>query len=116
MHQSNLFTSLGLAFERKQIPRECHVDEAPFLRSYNRRFARISRDAQKAWRPAPENLERIVSNDNVVQWDGRRLQIHPQRRRYSFAGAKVQIYQALNGRVSLYYRDTRLQHSNLAGG
>ena len=95
-----------------------------FIADYNRRFARAPRQTEKAWRPAPENLERIccfthqriVSNDNVVQWDGRRLQIHPQPRRYSFAGAKVQIYQALNGRVSLYYRDTRLQHSNLTGG
>jgi transposase len=112
-----------------RLANACDLDAANrvlarFLADYNRRFARIPRDAQKAWRPAPENLERIccfaheriVSNDNVVQWDGRRLQIHPQRRRYSFAGAKVQIYQALNGRVSLYYRDTRLQHSNLAGG
>jgi transposase len=94
-----------------------------FVADYNRRFARTPRDAEKAWRPAPQNLERIccftheriVSNDNVVQWNGQRLQIHPQPRRYSFAGAKVQIYQALNGRVSLYYRDTRLEHSNLAG-
>jgi transposase len=112
-----------------RLANACDLDAANrvlarFLADYNRRFARIPRDPQKAWRPAPENLERIccfaheriVSNDNVVQWDGRRLQIHPQRRRYSFAGAKVQIYQALNGRVSLYYRDTRLQHSNLAGG
>ena len=95
-----------------------------FVADYNRRFARTPREAEKAWRPAPQNLERIccftheriVSNDNVVQWDGQRLQIHPQPRRYSFAGAKVQIYQALNGRVSLYYRDTRLEHSYLAGG
>ena len=95
-----------------------------FVTDYNRRFARTPRQAEKAWRPAPQNLERIccfthdriVSNDNVVQWDGRRLQIHPQPRRYSFAGAKVQICHALNGRISLYYRNTRLPHSNLAGG
>jgi len=95
-----------------------------FLADYNRRFARSPREAEKAWRPAPQNLERIccfthqrvVSNDNVVQWDGQRLQIHPQPRRFSFAGATVQIHQALNGRLSLYYRDTRLEHSNLAGG
>ena len=95
-----------------------------FVADYNRRFARTPRESGKAWRPAPQNLERIccftheriVSNDNVVQWDGRRLQIHPQPRRYSFAGAKVQICHALDGRVSLYYRDTRLEHSNLAGG
>jgi transposase len=95
-----------------------------FIADYNRRFARPPREAEKAWRPAPGNLERIccftheriVSNDNVVQWDGQRLQIHPQSRRYSFAGAKIQIYQALDGRVSLYYGDTRLEHRNLNRG
>ena len=95
-----------------------------FVADYHRRFARTPRDAEKAWRPAPQNLERIccctheriVGNDNVVQWDGQQLQIHPQPRRFSFAGAKVQICHALDGRVSLYYRDTRLEHSNLAGG
>ena len=107
----------------------CDLDSANrvlqrFVADYNRRFARIPRETEKAWRSAPQNLERIccfaheriVSNDNVVQWDGRRLQIHPQPRRFSFAGAKVQIYRALNGRISLYYRDTRLDHSNLTGG
>jgi transposase len=95
-----------------------------FISDYNRRFARAPRDAEKAWRTAPENLDRIccfthqriVSNDNVVQWGRQRLQIHPQPRRFSFAGATVQIHQALNGRVSLYYRDTRLEHSHLTGG
>jgi len=58
----------------------------------------------------------VVSNDNVVQWDGRRFQIPQQARRFSFAGAKVHIYQALDGRVSLYYGDTRLEHSALPGG
>lgn len=89
-----------------------------FIADYNRRFARTPREATKAWRPAPENLERIcsflhqrtVSNDNVVQWEGRRFQIPPQNRRFGFAGAKVQLYQALDGRVSLYYGDTRLEH------
>lgn len=112
-----------------RLANACDLDSANvvlrrFVADYNRRFARPPRAAEKAWRPAPQNLERIccftheriVSNDNVVQWDGQRLQIHPQPRRYSFAGAKVLIHQALNGRVSLYYRDTRLEHSNLAGG
>lgn len=97
---------------------------AGFLADYNRRFARRPRETELAWRPAPQNLERIccftheriVSNDNVIQWEGRRLQIHPQPRRYSFAGAKVQIHQALDGRLALFYGDTRLEHSNLAGG
>ena len=95
-----------------------------FMADYNRRFARLPREATTAWRAAPENLdriccfvhERIVSNDNVVQWEGRRFQIPQQARRFSFAGAKVHIYQALDGRISLYYGNTRLEHSAVSGG
>lgn len=107
----------------------CDLDSAnrvlrKFIADYNRRFARASREAAKTWRSAPEDLarvcafrhERIVSNDNVVQWEGRRLQIPPQNRRFSFAGAKVQLYQALDGRVSLYYGDTRLEHIAMPPG
>jgi hypothetical protein len=69
-----------------------------FLSDYNRRFGRAPREAEKAWRPAPENLDRIccfvhersVSNDNIVQWEGRTFQIPPQPQRFSFAAAKVQ--------------------------
>ena len=54
-----------------------------FIADYNRRFSRRPRKYQTAWRAAPENLERIccfvhervVSNDNIVQWKGRRFQI-----------------------------------------
>jgi transposase len=95
-----------------------------FIADYNRRFARQPREIATAWRPAPENLERIccflheriVSNDNVVQWEGRRFQIPQQARRFTFAGAKVQIYQALNGRVALYYGHTRLEHFPMPEG
>jgi transposase len=90
-----------------------------FIADYNRRFARQPREKATAWRPAPENLQRIccfvhqriVSNDNVVQWEGRRFQIPQQARRFSFAGAQVHIYQDLRGRVALYYGDTRLEHA-----
>ncbi|HKQ88872.1 MAG TPA: ISNCY family transposase [Candidatus Acidoferrales bacterium] len=95
-----------------------------FIADYNRRFARAPRETAKAWRRAPKDLtrvcafrhDRVVSNDNVVQWEGRRLQIPPQQRRFSFAGATVQLYQALDGRVSLFYGDTRLEHTNASGG
>ena len=84
---------------------------------YNRRFARSAREQDQAWRPTPQELdriccfvhERIVSNDNVVQWDGRRLQIPPQPQRFSFAGARGQLYQTLEGHLSLYYKTTPLR-------
>ena len=105
-----------------RLAQACDLDSANavlrvFMADYNRRFARRPREIQTAWRPAPENLDRIccfvhsrvVSNDNIVQWEGRRFQIPPQGQRFSFAGAKVSLHQALDGRVSLYYGDTKLQ-------
>jgi len=107
-----------------RLAQACDLDSANavlrnFLADYNRRFARCPREMPSAWRPAPENLDRIccfvhqrvVSNDNIVQWDGLRFQIPQQGQRFTFAGAKVHLYQALDGRVSLYYGDTRLQHT-----
>ena len=78
-----------------------------------------AREATKAWRPAPENLDRIccflhqrsVGNDNVVPGDGRRLPIPPQPHRFSFAGAKVQLYESLHGYIAIYYGETKLLHS-----
>ena len=92
-----------------------------FLPDYNRRFGRAPRETEKAWRPAPQNLDHIccfhhqrsVGNDNVVQWDGRRFQIPPQPQRFSFAGAKVQLVESLEGRISIFYGNTKL---HLAGG
>jgi len=52
----------------------------------------------------------------AVQRQGHRFQIPQQDRRFSFAGAKVQIHQMLNGQLSLYYGDTRLQDSALPIG
>jgi hypothetical protein len=90
-----------------------------FLPDYNRRFGRAPRDTEKAWRPAPGNLdhiccfhhERSVSNDNVIQWDGRHFQIPPQPHRFSFAGAKVQLVESLEGKVAIYYGENKLHHT-----
>ena len=88
-----------------------------FLPDYNRRFGRAPASTEKAWRTAPRELdriccfrhERIVSNDNVVQWEGRRFQIPPQPHRFSFAGARVQLVQDLDGRIAVYHGNTKLQ-------
>ena len=90
-----------------------------FLPDHNRRFGRAPRETEKAWRPAPQNLDhiccfhhqRLVSNDNMVQWDGRRFQIPPQPQRFSFAGAKVQLHESLEGKVAIYYGENKLQHT-----
>ena len=97
-------TSTTAAPARPRLAQAQDLDSAnavlrKFLADYNRRFAKKPREMETAWRPAPDRLdriccfvhERIVSNDNVVQWQGRRFQIPQQARRFSFAGAKVQI-------------------------
>lgn len=102
----------------------CDLDSANrvlqhFIADYNRRFARPARQSEIAWRPAPKDLDRIccfqhariVSNDNVVQWDGHRFQIPPHPRRFSFAGAKVQLYQNLKGEIAIYCGETKLNHT-----
>ena len=107
-----------------RLAQACDLDSANavlsrFLADYNRRFGRRPRETATAWRTAPPDLDRIccfvhprvVSHDNIVQWAGRSFQIPPQGRRFSFAGAKVKLYHALDGRVSLYYGDTKLQHT-----
>ncbi len=52
-----------------------------------------------------------------MQWQGRLFQIPPQPKRFSFAGDKVQIYESLEGEVSIYYANTKLHHAvtNLTG-
>jgi len=117
--QDRLRSELRLARAHDQLSANAVLRR--FLPDYNRRFGRAPVQAEKAWRPAPRDLdriccfihERIVSNDNVVQWEGRRFQIPPQPRRFSFAGARVQLEQNLAGRVALYHGDTRLQVHSL---
>jgi transposase len=120
--QDRLTSELRLAQARDMLSANAVLRK--FIADYNRPFGRRPRETATAWRVAPQHLERIcclvheriVSNDNIVQWEGRRFQIpqHPQR--FSYAGAKVQIYQALNGHLTFYYGDTRLQHSAFSGG
>jgi len=51
-----------------------------------------------------------------VQGDGRRFQVPQQARRFSFSGAKVQIQQAPNRRLSFDCGDTRPEHAAYPGG
>ena len=57
------------------------------------------------------NHQRSVSKDNVVQWDGRRFQIPPQPHRFSFAGARIQLLESLEGKVAIYYGNNELHHT-----
>jgi transposase len=70
-------------------------------------FARAPRDSAPAWRPAPRHLDRIlacrywrvVGRDNVVSIPGHTLQIPPGPHRRSYARARVEVRELLDGRL-----------------
>ena len=87
-----------------------------FLADFRARFARAPSTTRAAWRPAPRNLdhvlscryERIVARDNTVQLGARCVQIPPGPRRRSYAGCRVEVRELLDGRVVVLYQNVVL--------
>jgi len=86
-----------------------------FIKGFNRRFALSPKDSQKAWRKVPKDLDldRIISfrytptvgNDNTVRLGGLILDIPPGPQGRSYAKAKVESRQLLNGSWRIYYKN-----------
>lgn len=82
---------------------------------YNQRFALPARQSEKAWRPVPKtlDLDRIisfhypakVSLDNTVRLGGLLLDVPPGPYGRSYAKARVEVRQLLNGSWKIYYQD-----------
>jgi hypothetical protein len=89
--------------------------QSVFLKDFNRRFALTPRESQKAWREVPKglDLDRIISfrytatvgNDNTVRLGGLILDLPPGPQRRSYAKAKVEARQLLNGSWRIYAQD-----------
>lgn len=83
---------------------------------HNRRFAIAPADASPAWRAVRRgtDLERLCSfhyeatvlNDNTVRLSGLVIDIPPGPRQRSYAGARVEVRQFLNGSWRVYLGDT----------
>jgi transposase len=86
-----------------------------FLPRYNRRFAVQPAVPKPAYQPVPHhsNLDavfcfkysRSVGADNVVRLGPHRLQILPDHHRISYAKARVEVHERMDGSVAVYYRD-----------
>jgi hypothetical protein len=85
-----------------------------FLDRYNGRFAVPPEEAGPAYRTAQEphmeallcfKYERVVAADNVVRFNGRRLQILPSLDRLSYARCSVQVHEQLDGALRVYYQE-----------
>jgi len=89
-----------------------------FLPEYSARFGVAPAQAGSAYRTWPEELKpeevfcfkhhRIVSNDNTISFDGKRLQIPPGSDRVSYARARVELQQRLDGSLVICHNGQTL--------
>jgi transposase len=87
---------------------------ASFLPKFNQRFGVEPAQAGTAFLPWPKEYRpedffcfkhiRTVTNDNTIPFDGHRLQIPPSPHRTSFAKAKVDVLQHLDGHLEVRYQ------------
>jgi len=87
-----------------------------YLRRHNQRFAVPATEPGSAFRPMEKDpdevfcfkYQRSVGLDNVVRFGAERLQVLPDNGRYSYARARVEVHQALDSSLTLYYQGQRL--------
>ena len=114
--QDRLVTELRLAGattlkEANQVLRD-------FLPRFARRFGVPPSQEGSAYRSVPPELDlasvlsikehRRVASDNTVQYHGHTLQLFPGTERPSYARARVEVQERLDGRVLVAYRGTVL--------
>ncbi len=88
-----------------------------YLPDHNRRFSRAPASAEDYHRAAPSKAEldaifrmeqeRVISNDWVVQYEGRCLQIERESR-YAPAGGTVVVSEGRDGDLQIWYRDRQV--------
>ncbi len=86
-----------------------------FLPRFNQRFGVPADQPESAYRPVDPDLDlggvlcikelRRVAKDNTVQYHGRSLQLFPSMERTSYAGARVEVQERLDGRLLVRYRE-----------
>lgn len=89
-----------------------------YLPQFNARFSVPSEQTDSAYRPWPEDLQRervfcfkhrrTVNNDNTISFNGKKLQIPPGPDRISYARARVDVHQRLDGRLAICYQGKTL--------
>lgn len=95
-----------------------------FLALCRKWFAHAPRESVSAWRPAPRHLDRIlacryarvVGRDNVVSIPGHTLQLPPGPHQRSYAHARVEVRELLDGRLLVLHHDSVLLERPAPGG
>jgi transposase len=115
--QDRLCSELRLAGTRTIA--EANQVLALFLPEFNRRFAVAPQDPGIAYRSLPTKFkpeeyfcfkyERTVANDNVVRYEGHRLQVLPSNYRSGYARCKVMVHLGLDNSLAVYHDGNCLQ-------
>ncbi len=111
--QDRLVSELRLAGARTMV--EANEVLWHYLPGHNQKFAVPAARPGTAFLATERNLDglfcfkypRTVGLDNVVRFGSHRLQVLPNGR-YSYARAKVEVHQAFDGSLSVYYENQRL--------
>lgn len=110
--QDRLLSELRLAGARTMEEANRVLDD--FLPRYNERFGIPAAQAGSAYRPVPPGLkldailclkyQRKVARDNTVQFSWRTLQLLPPPDHASYAGARVEVRQRMDGTLCVVHQ------------
>ena len=110
--QDRLVSELRLA--RASTIAEANRVLGDFLSCYNQKFAVPAAAPGSAYRQVGDGFvanevfcfkyQRTVGADNVVRFEGHRLQIVPTNGRASYARCRVEVHQGLDGTLKVYYQ------------
>lgn len=111
--QDRLVSELRL--EKAGNKQEANVIAKKFIPQFNGRFTVPPANPNSAWRPVQKNIDllqilcvkeqRTVANDNTVSYNGVTFQIPKSKFRSSFAKAKVEVRELINGHVHICYHN-----------
>lgn len=111
--QDRLVSELRL--EKATNKKEANAVAKKFTPQFNRRFTVAPANPNPAWRPVPKNIalmqilcikeQRTVANDNTVSYNGTTFQISKSNIRPSFAKAKVEVRELINGDIHICYNN-----------
>jgi transposase len=98
--------------------------ESQYMEEHNRKYARPPAQTGDYHRPAPsaEQLdrifrlqqERVIGQDWVVRYENRWFQLQRQSGHYAPARGRVQVYEDINGKITIEYRGRELKWKEIA--
>ena len=114
--QDRLVTELRLAGVRSLEEANRLLEE--FLPGYNEKFSVPAVDEGSAYRPLSPEMDladvlcfkhrRKVARDNTVKYQWRTLQLLPDQDRRSYAGKTVEVWERLDGDLTVLYEDQEI--------